>query len=708
MSDSDPLDHPPVAACQATTNEVHGVTLHDDYAWLRDPNWREAMQDPDRLDVDIRAYLEAENAWTEQQTAGTAELRQQLVAEMRARMAERDASVPTPDGNYVYYVRFREGGQHPIFCRAPRAADGSAEPGEPLDNEQILLDGDAEASGRAYFSLGAVEHSPDHDKVGFALDERGSEAYTLHVRRIDNGEEIQPPIGNTTGNLLWSADSQTLFYTTLDDNHRPCQVWRLPLGADPSAATLIYSESDPGFFVGLGETQSARFILIHAHDHATSETRFIPAATPLAMPTLIAERVPGREYSVDDDNGEHFVLLTNADGAEDFKLMRTPVATPGYAHWQELVPHEPGRLILDHVELANFRVRMERNDALPRIVISDKTSDTDHPIAFAAEAYSLGMSAGYEYDTHTLRFLYSAPNTPDETYDYDMATHRRSLRKQRAVPSGFTPENYSVRRLTAATADGEQVPITLIHHVDTPIDGRAPCFLHGYGAYGISEPAAFSAARFSLIDRGFVYAIAHIRGGQERGYRWYADGKLENKPHTFDDFITVAEYLIAERYTAAGRIAAHGGSAGGLLVGAIVNKRPDLFGAAIADVPFVDVLNTMMDASLPLTPPEWPEWGNPLADKQAFQTIRSYCPYQNVSAQDYPAMLVIAGVSDPRVTYWEPAKWVARLRATKTNDRPLLLKTHMAAGHGGLPGRFEALEETALVFSFLLSVLKTG
>lgn len=702
---SEPIDRPPVATRQPTTTEVHGVTLHDDYAWLRDPNWREAMHDPDQLGSDIRAYLDAENAWTTQQMASTTPLRQQLVAEMRARMAERDASVPTPDGDYVYYIRFREGGQHPIFCRAPRADDGSAEPGEPLNNEQILLDGDAEAEGRAYFSLGAVDHSPDHDKLAFALDERGSEAYTLHVRRIDNGEEIQPPISNTTGNLLWSADSQTLFYTTLDDNHRPCQVWRLPLGEPAANAALVYTETDPGFFVGLGETQSGRFILIHAHDHATSETRFIPADNPLADPTLIAARVTGREYSVDDDNGDHFVLLTNADGAEDFKLVRTPVATPGYDHWQDLVAHQPGRLILDHVEFADFRVRMERNDALPRIVITDKHTGTEHPMAFKAEAYSLGMSAGYEYATSTLRFLYSAPDTPDETYDYDMASHKRRLRKQRAVPSGFTPDNYVVRRLTAPTDDGEQVPVTLVHHIDTPIDGSAPCFLHGYGAYGMSEPAAFSAGRFSLIDRGFVYAIAHIRGGQERGYRWYIDGKLDKKTNTFKDFITVADYLIAERYTAPGQIAAHGGSAGGMLVGAVVNQRPELFGAAIADVPFVDVLNTMMDDSLPLTPPEWPEWGNPAADAQAFETIRAYCPYQNVTAQDYPAMLVIAGVSDPRVTYWEPAKWVAKLRATKTNDQPLLLKTHMAAGHGGLPGRFEALEETALVFAFLLSVL---
>ncbi len=699
------LPAPPIAKKAPVETTVHGVRLIDDYAWLRDPDWREAMMDPSRLDPEIRAYLEAENAYTEAMMADTTALQTELVAEMRARMAEVDASVPTADGDWVYYVRFREGGQHPIFCRAPRFADGSAEPGEPLTDEQILLDGDAEAEGRTYFSLGAVDHSPDHAKLAFALDERGSEAYTIHVRDIATGDEIQPPIDNATGNAAWSADSATLFFTTLDDNHRPCRVWRLALGAPQTEATLVYEEPDAGFFVSIGETQSGDFLLIQAHDHATSETRFIPAATPEATPTLIAERVTGREYSVDDDNGTHFVILTNAGGAEDFRLMRTPVGTPAYGHWQEIVAHEPGRLILDHVELARYRVRMERADALPRIIITDKQTDTDHAIAFDDEAYSLGMSVGYEYDTQTLRFLYSAPHVPDETFDYDMAQRTRVLRKQRQVPSGFEPDNYIVRRITANTADGEAVPITLIHHRDTPIDGSAPCLLHGYGAYGISEAAAFSSSRFSLIDRGFIHAIAHVRGGKERGYRWYLDGKLDKKPNTFADYIRVAEHLCETGFTAAGRIAAFGGSAGGMLVGAAVNQRPDLFGAAIADVPFVDVLNTMMDDTLPLTPPEWPEWGNPRDDATAFATIHGYCPYQNVTAQDYPALLVIAGVSDPRVTYWEPAKWTAKLRATKTDTNPLLLKTHMAAGHGGLPGRFAALEEMGLIFAFLLDML---
>lgn len=701
---ADAADTPPIAERRREHRTVHGVELIDDYAWLRDANWREAMHDPEQLAPEIRAYLDAENAYTDTHMAGCGDLRRELVAEMRARMAERDASVPTPEDDWVYYVRFRESGQHPIFCRAPRTHDGESEPGEPLPEEQILLDGDAEAEGRAYFSLGAVNHSRDHRLLAFALDERGSEAYTLHVREIGSGKEIQPPIGNTTGNLLWSTDSATLFYTTLDENHRPCKVWRLALGDDPVNAECVYSETDAGFFVSVATTQSERFILVNAHDHATSETRFIHADTPWEAPTLIAERQPGREYSVEDD-GDDFVLLTNADGAEDFKLVRAPIAHPGHEHWCDVVAHEAGRLLLDHVEFARFRVRMERADALPRIVITDKHSAETHAIAFPEEAYSLGIAPGYEYDTSTLRFVYSAPNTPDETYDYDMGSRERTLRKRRDVPSGFEPDHYTVRRLFATAADGASIPITLTHRADLTLDGTAPCLLHGYGAYGISEPAAFSASRFSLIDRGFVHAVAHVRGGQERGYGWYRQGKLEHKPNTFSDFITVAEYLIGAGYTSAGKIVPHGGSAGGMLVGAVLNQRPDLWGAAIADVPFVDVLNTMMDDSLPLTPPEWPEWGNPRDDTKAFTTIRSYCPYQNVAAQAYPPTLVIAGVSDPRVTYWEPAKWVAKLRVLKTDHNPLLLKTHMAAGHGGLPGRFTALEETALIFAFVLDAL---
>ena len=421
---------------------------------------------------------------------------------------------------------------------------------------------------------------------------------------------------------------------------------------------------------------------------------------------MVAPRDPLVEYDVEHDaEGGRLVILTNADGAEDFKLVTAPLDDPARGNWRDLVPHEPGRLILDMVEYAGHRVRLERVDALPRIVITDKAGGDEHAIAFDEDAYALGLGPGYEYDTATLRYSYASPATPDATYDYDMRERERVLRKRRRIPSGHDPDAYRVERVHAHAPDGESVPVTLLYRRDIELSADTPCLLYGYGAYGIAEAAAFSGNRLSLVDRGFVYAVAHVRGGMERGYRWYREGKGPRKTNTFDDFIAAAEHLIAAGYTGAGRIAALGGSAGGMLVGAVLNRRPDLFGAAVADVPFVDVLNTMLDPELPLTPPEWPEWGNPIEDPDAFETIRGYCPYQNVAARAYPPLLVIAGVSDPRVTYWEPAKWVASLRAAKTDDNLLLLKTHMAAGHGGVPGRFAALDETALIYAFVLKAL---
>jgi oligopeptidase B len=423
----------------------------------------------------------------------------------------------------------------------------------------------------------------------------------------------------------------------------------------------------------------------------------------------VARRKVGERYEVEHHpafgDEPALIVLTNADGAEDFKIMIAPLANPDRANWRELVPHRPGTLILDVALFRDWLVRLERSDGLPRIVVRRLADKSEHTIEFAEEAYSLGMSAGFEFETDLLRFVYSSMTTPSEVWDYDMRTRERVLRKRQEIPSGHDPSDYVTRRVFARGHDGETVPISLIHRRGTKIDGSAPLLLYGYGAYGSAMPASFSTNRLSLIDRGFIYAIAHVRGGTEKGWRWYREGKLAHKENTFRDFISAAEHLIAERFTAKGRIVAHGGSAGGLLMGAVANMRPDLFGGIVAEVPFVDVLNTMLDDTLPLTPPEWPEWGNPITDKEAFGRLRRYSPYDNVRAQAYPAMLVLAGLTDPRVTYWEPAKWVAKLRAHKTDGQPLLLRTNMDAGHGGAAGRFDRLEEVALGYVFALRTL---
>ncbi len=688
-----------VAAHPPLVRSFHGVTLTDPHAWLRAENWREVMRDPSLLAPDIRAFLEAENAATQIWFASLAGLQRELVTEMRARIKEDDSSVPAVDGPFAYFTRFREGGQHPLICRRPAGA---------IAGETILLDGDALAAGKPYFQFGDARQSPDHALYAWTADEAGSEYYTLRVRDIAAGTDLADEIGETTGDVLWSADGAYLYYIRRDAEHRPSFVYRHRLGTPPAEDVLIYEEPDKGFFISLGQTQSGRFGLISCGDHDTSETWLIDRHDSLAPLVRVEPREPGLRYGVehhpDLDGVDTLVIETNADGAEDFKIVAAPLATPGRAHWREIVPHKPGRLILSTAVLRGHLLRLEREDGLPRLVVRDLPTGAEHAVAFAEEAYSLGFDAGYGFDKTEIRFTYASMTTPSEVWDYDVASRARLLRKRQEVPSGHDPARYVTRRLMATAADGEQVPISLLYARDTPLDGTAPCLLYGYGAYGISIPAGFSTSRLSLVDRGFVYAIAHIRGGTEKGWRWYRDGKLSKKTNSFRDFIASAEHLVRERIVAADRIVAHGGSAGGMLMGAVANLRPDLFAGIVAEVPFVDVLNTMLDDTLPLTPPEWPEWGNPIADADAFALIRSYSPYDNVAAQDYPAIFALAGLTDPRVTYWEPAKWVARLRETKTDSRPLLLRTNMEAGHGGAAGRFDRLGETAQVYAFALAI----
>lgn len=689
------IPSPPTAKIETTTQTHHGVTLRDDYAWLRATNWQEVMRKPDTLAADIRAYLEAENSYATAMMADTDALQATLFEEMKARLKEDDRQVPQPDGPFDYYPRYVKGGQYPQLCRVTRG-------GNP-DDGSILLDGNAEAEGKTYWDLGDFAHSPDHRLLAYATDDKGSELYTIRVRDLESGENLADEIPDTRGGIEWAEGGKSFYYIRVDANHRPLFVYRHRLGTPTSDDVLVYEEKDIGFYVSVSATQSSRYILIDIHDHETSEVHLLDANDPEATPRLIAGRRKGHQYGV-EHHGDNLIIVTNSGGAEDFRIVETPVAAPDERNWKERVPHKPGRLIIQVGVFANHMARLEREDSLPRIVVTRLSDGDEHEIAFAEEAYALGLSTGFEFETTRIRFTYSSMTTPAETYDYDMESRERTLRKRQEVPSGHNPNDYVTRRLLAPSHDGALVPVTLLYKKTTPLDGSAPVFLYGYGAYGIAMPASFSTGRFSLVDRGFIFAIAHIRGGKDKGYRWYSDGKMKAKTNTFRDFIAAGEHLVAEGLAKRGNIVANGGSAGGMLMGAVANMAPDLFRAIIADVPFVDVLNTMLDKDLPLTPPEWPEWGNPLTSAEEFEIIRSYSPYDNVEAKDYPHILAVAGLTDPRVTYWEPAKWIAKLRALNTSSNLVLLKTNMGAGHGGASGRFDSLKDVALNYAFALKV----
>ena len=657
MADSHP--HPPIATRRPHSFTHHGLTVTDDYAWLKDARWQEVLRDPSLLDGDIRRHLEAENAYTEAVLGHTAALQATLVAEMRGRIKEDDSSVPSPDGPFEYFQKYREGGQHELIGRSRR--DGS--------DTRILLDGDALAAQSSYFRFGGARHSCDHRLEAWSADVNGSEYFTIRVRDWDAGKDSGDAIEETDGNVVWTADSTAFFYVRLDANHRPRQVFLHRLGTAQSQDRLIYEEKDTGWFTHIHESASGRFCVIAGGDHETSEQHLIDLSDPAATPRLIAPRETGVQYSV-HDRGDELFILTNADGAIDFKIVTAPLASPGRERWRDLIAHREGVYILGLELYAGHLVRLERADALPSIIIRELDGGSEHAIAFDEQAYSLGTVGGYEFDTTRLRYVYSSMTTPSEVFDYDMNMRERTLRKRQEIPSGHDPADYQTTRIMATSHDGATVPVSILHRRDLKHDGKAPLLLYGYGSYGIAMPASFSANRLSLVDRGFVYAIAHVRGGADKGWGWYIDGKREKKTNTFEDFAAAGRALIDAKYTSPGRIVGHGGSAGGLLMGAVANRTGELFAGIIAEVPFVDVLNTMLDDTLPLTPPEWPEWGNPSTDEKAFRTILSYSPYENVAARQYPAILAMGGLTDPRVTYWEPAKWIARLRATMTGGGP--------------------------------------
>ncbi|TCN30770.1 S9 family peptidase [Sinorhizobium americanum] len=688
----------PVARKKPLTDMRHGISRTDEYAWLRADNWQAMFKDPSILDPEIRRHLDAENDYMNAAMADTKELQKALFAEMRGRIKEDDSSVPMKDGAFAYGTFYVKGGEHPRYFRIPR--DGAT--GDEAIR-QVLLDGDKEAEGKAYFRIAGLDHSSDHARGIWGYDDKGSEYFTLKVRDLSSGEDLTDVVENTGGGGAWAPDGRSFFYTVLDENHRPSRIYHHVVGTPQSEDRLVYEETDPGFFMSVGGSLLDDFIYIDIHDHETSEYRLLSTRDLTAEPQIVAKRVTGLEYSM-TEGGEIFYILTNADGAKDFKIMEAPVEAPQKANWREVVAHRPGTLILSHMAYARHLVWLQRREGLPEIVIRDRRTGEEHAIAFAEEAYSLGLSGAAEYDTDVIRFSYSSMTTPSQLFDYDMATRERTLLKTQEVPSGHDPDDYVTRRVFAPAADGASVSVTLLYRKDTPLDGSAPCLLYGYGAYGITIPAGFNTNCLSLVDRGFVYAIAHIRGGKDKGFQWYEDGKMAKKSNTFKDFIAAADHLNQQKFTSYANIIAEGGSAGGMLMGAIANMAPEKFKGIIAAVPFVDVLNTMLDDTLPLTPPEWPEWGNPIESAEFYNIIAGYSPYDNVDAKPYPAILALGGLTDPRVTYWEPAKWVARLREKTTGGEPILLKTNMDAGHGGASGRFQRLEEIAFEYAFAIKV----
>lgn len=676
---------PPVAEPRPHTLSIHGHDRVDEYFWLRE-----------REDPEVIRYLEAENEYTEEVMGHTAGLRDTLFQEIRGRIDQSDSSVPVRDGGYLYYTRYEEGKQYPIFARRQGSMDAP---------EQVLIDANEMAAGHGYFAVGARAVSPDGNLLAFSVDTVGRRFYNLRFRDLRTGELLPETIGSITANVAWATDNRTLFYTRQDPaTLRSYQIYRHRIGTDPAADELIYQEDDPTFSSYVFRTKSDRYLMVVSSQTLSTEYRYLDADDPDGELRVFLPRERNHEYRL-DHFGEHFYVVTNDGGARNFKLVRTPVGATSRADWEEILPHREDVLLQGIEIFRGHMVATERRDGLIQLRVRPWSGDGEHYIDFGESAYLAYVGPNPEYDTDVLRFGYTSMTTPTSTYDYEMSTRERTLLKREAVLGGFDPADYVTERLYATARDGTRVPISLVYRRGLERDGSNPLLLYGYGSYGASRDATFSSARLSLLDRGFVYALAHVRGGQEMGRSWYEDGKLLRKMNTFTDFIDVAEHLVEAGFTRPDRMYAQGGSAGGLLVGAVMNLRPDLFHGVIAAVPFVDVVTTMLDASIPLTTFEYDEWGNP-NDREYYEYMLSYSPYDNVEARDYPHLLVTTGLHDSQVQYWEPAKWVARLRARKTDDNRLLLRTNMEAGHGGASGRYRQYEDTAFQWAFLIDLAR--
>ncbi|MDA1074779.1 MAG: S9 family peptidase [Proteobacteria bacterium] len=681
---------PPVAERRPHAATYHGITLEDSYHWLKDPDY------PQVSDPDVLAYLKAENAYFEQQMEPLAPLIESLFTELKNRQVLDDSSVPWRANNFMYQWRYSPDAQYRTWWRKPYLED-AVETGAQAWT--LILDEPALAEGHEYFRLGGMSISEDGRLLAYSIDTNGSERFMLRIRDLTTGEDRSTRIENTSGSPQWSADARHLFYTVVNDQWQPYQVWRHDLDTS-KPDQLVYEEEDEAFFVGLSRTQSDAYLIIASGDHVTSEIRILAADQPLAQPVLIAPRRSGHEIDIDHQPG-WFWIRSNRNH-KNFSLFRAPQTDPQEARWQSVLEGDDRHYLTGHVSFKNEVVVTARIDGLDQIQIRPTNADP-YLITFPESAYSADLGTNLMFDAPMLRLNYTSMVTPNTVYDYDLTNRALIERKVQVIPSGYDKTLYHTQRLLAPARDGAMIPISIVSRRDNPAGKPGPLHLYGYGAYGMAVDPSFSTSRLTLLDRGFSYAIAHIRGGDEMGYHWYEAGKLNKRTNTFNDFVDVARYLIKERYTQAGSISISGGSAGGELMGAVVNAAPELWGGVVAHVPFVDVLNTMLDTSLPLTPIEWPEWGNPIEDAQAFALIRSYSPYDQLKTGAYPPMLVTAGLNDPRVTYWEAAKYVAKLRTLKTDANVLLLKTNMGAGHGGKSGRFDSLREVAQEYAFLLN-----
>lgn len=677
---------PPIAPQIPYVDTLFGEIRTDPYHWLRD-----------RENPEVIRYLEAENQYTEAMTQHTAGLQETLFQEMKSRIKETDESVPVHLDDYFYYWREEEGQQYAIYCRKKGGLDAP---------EEILLNENQLAKGHDFFDLGTARVSTDHNLLVFAVDTTGYEQYTLYIKDLRAGMLLPDRIPHTSGNVRWATDNQTLFYTTLDETQRPYRLYRHRLGTDPAQDTLLYQEDDGAFFAAITRSKSKKYLFLTLNSKTTSEVHYLPAGNPSGTFTVIHAREPELEYDV-EHHGDYFYILTNADDARNYKLMRTPVDQPERDHWETVIPHRDSVRIDDIEVFQDYLVIVERENGITQLRIRHLERGEEHFIAFPEPSYTCYLRDNPTFETTKLRFVYSSFLTPPSVFDYDMATQERTLLKQREVLGGFNPDNYRAERIWATAQDGTRIPISLMYAATDPGQHDRtphPLYLTGYGAYSDNYDPYFSSNRLSLVDRGFVYAIAHIRGGGEMGRDWYDAGRLLNKKNSFTDFIACAEHLITTGYTSSDQLVISGGSAGGLLMGAVTNMRPDLFQIVVAEVPFVDVLNTMLDPTIPLTITEYDEWGNP-QERIYYDYIRSYSPYDNVTAQAYPHMIVTAGLNDSRVGYWEPAKWVAKLRSLKTDDHLLILKTNMGAGHGGASGRYDYLREIAFEYAVILDLL---